>query len=114
MILIGYLPVPKLTCEPNKDKARELKNKLFHDCMRDLMAPLTSAERTGMDVVCADGAVCRVYPTLSATIADYPEQCKNGCVIGSFCPICLVNPDKCRDLRLKRTSAGKKAHSQSN
>ncbi|KAG8688888.1 hypothetical protein FRC11_004573, partial [Ceratobasidium sp. 423] len=31
MVLIGYLPIPKLDCEPNVDKARELKYKLFND-----------------------------------------------------------------------------------
>ncbi|KDN35600.1 hypothetical protein RSAG8_11462, partial [Rhizoctonia solani AG-8 WAC10335] len=100
MVLIGYLPVPKLTCEPNKDKARELKNKLYNDCMRHLLKPLTDAERVGMDVVCADGGVRRIYPVLSAAIADFPEQCKNSCIIGSFCPICLVNPNKRGDMDL--------------
>ncbi|KAG8685349.1 hypothetical protein FRC11_010728 [Ceratobasidium sp. 423] len=98
MVLIGYLPVPKLDCEPNVDKARELKYKLFNDCMRDLLAPLTAMERTRIKVVCADGGVRCIYPTLSSAIADFPEQCSNSCTIGSFCPVCLVNPDKRGDL----------------
>ncbi|KDN40727.1 hypothetical protein RSAG8_07902, partial [Rhizoctonia solani AG-8 WAC10335] len=66
--------------------------------MRDLLKPLTDAERTGIEVVCADGWVRRVYPTLVASIADYPEQCKNACTKGSFCPICLVKPEDRGDL----------------
>ncbi|KAG8706261.1 hypothetical protein FRC11_008370, partial [Ceratobasidium sp. 423] len=98
MVLIRYLPVPKLDCEPNVDKAQELKYKLFNDCMCDLLAPLTAAERTGIEVVCADGGVRHIYPTLSSTIADFPKQCSNSCTIGSFCPVCLVNLDKQGDL----------------
>ncbi|KAG8684795.1 hypothetical protein FRC11_011583, partial [Ceratobasidium sp. 423] len=67
-------------------------------CIRDLLQPLTDAEQAGMEVVCADGGVRRVYPTLSATIADFPEQCRNACTSGSRCPICLVQPDARGDL----------------
>ncbi|EUC56287.1 Zn-finger protein, putative [Rhizoctonia solani AG-3 Rhs1AP] len=98
MVLVGYLPIPDLDCEPNEDKARAMRTKLFNDCMRDLLEPLTQAERTGMEVVCADGGVRRIYPTLSSAIADYPEQCRNACTIGSWCPVCLVEPDARGDL----------------
>ncbi|KAF8709631.1 Zn-finger protein, partial [Rhizoctonia solani] len=98
MVLVGYLPIPTLDCEPNSKAARELRDKLFNDCIRDLLKPLTDAERVGMEVVCADGGVRRVYPTLSSTIADYPEQCRNACTTGSYCPICVVPRDKRGDL----------------
>ncbi|KAF8676955.1 Zn-finger protein [Rhizoctonia solani] len=98
MVLIGYLPIPDLDCEPNDDKAQAMQTKLFNTCMRDLLQPLTNAERVGMEVVCADGGVRRIYPTLSSAIADYPEQCRNACSIGSFCPVCLVQPDSRGDL----------------
>ncbi|KAF8758013.1 Zn-finger protein [Rhizoctonia solani] len=98
MVLIGYLPIPDLDCEPNDDKARAMRTKLFNTCMRDLLQPLTDAEQVGMEVVCADGGVRRIYPTLSSAIADYPEQCRNACSIGSFCPVCLVQPDLRGDL----------------
>ncbi|KAG8732289.1 hypothetical protein FRC11_014643 [Ceratobasidium sp. 423] len=75
MVLVGYLPIPTLDCEPDSKAARELKDKLFNDCIRHLLTPLTDAERVGMEVVCADGGVRRIYPTLSASIADFPEQC---------------------------------------
>lgn len=94
VILLGYLPVPDVGCEPNATKARDLKWKLFNDCLRNMLKPLTDAEREGVEIVCADGFVRRIYPVLSASIADFPEQCKNACTIGSFCPICLVHKDQ--------------------
>ncbi|KEP46441.1 putative Zn-finger protein [Rhizoctonia solani 123E] len=98
VVLLGYLPVPDLDCEPNATKARDIRWKLFNDCLRDMLKPLTDAEREGVEIVCADGNVRRIYPVLSASIADFPEQCKNACVIGSSCPLCLVHKDKKGDL----------------
>ncbi|CAE6409497.1 unnamed protein product [Rhizoctonia solani] len=98
MVLVGYLPIPDLDCEPNNKAARFMRDKLFNDCIRDLLQPLTDAERVGMDVVCADGGVRRIYPTLSAAIADFPEQCRNACSCGSGCPVCVVQPSVRGDL----------------
>ncbi|EUC66200.1 hypothetical protein RSOL_472470 [Rhizoctonia solani AG-3 Rhs1AP] len=98
MVLVGYLPIPDLDCEPNDKAARFMRDKLFNDCIRDLLQPLTDAERVGMDVVCADGGVRRIYPTLSAAIADFPEQCRNACSRGSGCPVCVVQPKVRGDL----------------
>ncbi|KAF8694533.1 Zn-finger Hypothetical protein, partial [Rhizoctonia solani] len=98
MVLVGYLPIPDLDCEPNDKAARFMKDKLFNDCMRNLLRPLTEAEQTGIEVVCADGGVCRIYPTLSAAIADFPEQCRNACTRGSGCPVCVVQPNVRGDL----------------
>ncbi|QRW23055.1 coatomer subunit beta [Rhizoctonia solani] len=98
MVLVGYLPIPNLDCEPNPKVAQQMQDKLFNDCLQDLLQPLTKAERTGMDVVCADGGVRRMYPTLSATIADFPEQCKNACTRGLGCPVCIVEPHVRGDL----------------
>ncbi|KEP48229.1 hypothetical protein V565_130300 [Rhizoctonia solani 123E] len=94
VVLLGYLPVPDMDCEPNATKARDIRWKLFNDCIRDMLKPLTDAEREGVEIVCADGNVRRIYPVLSASIADFPEQCKNACIIGSYCPLCLVHKDK--------------------
>ncbi|KAK0435049.1 Zn-finger domain-containing protein [Armillaria borealis] len=63
-VLIGYLPVTKLEC--------------FDD--------------EGVDMLCADGLIHRVYPLLAAYIADFPEQCLIACCKESFCPRCHVEP----------------------
>ncbi|KAG2040381.1 hypothetical protein BDR03DRAFT_932668 [Suillus americanus] len=64
-ILIGYLPVTKLNC-------------------------FTSDAQDGVDMVCADSFIRRVYPILAAYVADFPEQCLIACCKENRCPKCLV------------------------
>ncbi|QRW13649.1 plasma membrane ATPase 4 [Ceratobasidium sp. AG-Ba] len=79
-VLLGYLPVPKLDCESDKDERRLQRRHLFHQCMRALVKPLAEAAKKGVEVPCADGEVRRIYPLLASYIADFPEQCKVACV----------------------------------
>jgi hypothetical protein len=62
------------------------------------MAPLADACKTGIEVPCADGNIRRIYPVLTAYIADFPEQCKVACMKTSYCPLCTVKPDERGDL----------------
>lgn len=98
MILVGYIPVTKLECEPNVDKKRLLKRKLFHQCMAELVAPLAEACKQGAEAVCSDGEVRRIYPVFSGGMIDFPEQCKYACIKQPFCPTCEVPANERGDL----------------
>ncbi|QRV74378.1 C2H2 zinc finger [Ceratobasidium sp. AG-Ba] len=97
-VLLGYLPVPKLDFEPDKEKRRFHRQDLFHKCMKMMLEPLQEACKTGVEVPCADGAVRRIYPVLASYVADFPEQCRVACCKTNFCPLCTVHPDKKGDL----------------
>ncbi|QRV81454.1 plasma membrane ATPase 4 [Ceratobasidium sp. AG-Ba] len=97
-ILLGYLPVPKLNCESNKEERALQRRHLFHQCMRALVKPLAEAARTGVEVPCADGGVRRIYPLLASYIADFPEQCKVACIKQTHCPLCTAHPKQKGDL----------------
>ncbi|KAG1773538.1 hypothetical protein EDD22DRAFT_976124 [Suillus occidentalis] len=66
-VLIGYLPATKLDCFTSDAPGQD-----------------------GVDMVCADSFIRRVYPILAAYIADFPEQCLVACCKENRCPKCLV------------------------
>ncbi|KAJ3979296.1 hypothetical protein F5890DRAFT_1421568, partial [Lentinula detonsa] len=75
-VLIAYLSVDKISKEGiSKTQLRLHNYELFHRSMAVVLQSLKAAgnpKRGGVEMV---GAVRRVYPVLTAYIADYPEQC---------------------------------------
>ncbi|KAF8583280.1 hypothetical protein K439DRAFT_1647284 [Ramaria rubella] len=61
-VLLGYIPVSKLTC--------------FSKPQWSLMV---SAGTHGVSMTCADGGIHNVFPILSAYVADFPEQTLVAC-----------------------------------
>ncbi|KAG8708775.1 hypothetical protein FRC09_001037 [Ceratobasidium sp. 395] len=90
MLLIGYIPVPDLLFISNLEERRQKKWDVYHAALTKILAPLKQASAIGIEMVCADGGVRRVYPIVAGHMADFEEQCLAPCTRQSRCPICDV------------------------
>jgi hypothetical protein len=92
-VLIGYLPVPKYQVF-RKASMKQARQQFFHDCMREIVQPLETAGKYGVEMTCADGFIRQVFPILACYIADAPEQARVTCTRENRCPKCPVAVDE--------------------
>jgi hypothetical protein len=104
-ILLGYIPVPKYSGF-TPSRVKHARQQFFHDCMRRIVQPLVEAGKSGVDMVCADGLVRRVFPILACYVADAPEQALVTCTMENYCLKCTVRPND-RDKQLYPDHTGR-------
>jgi Plavaka transposase len=96
-MLIGYIPTSRLEGIGNKAARRRAVGNVFHFCMRNILAPITSYGETGIAMMSGDGISRRCHPILTAFVGDYPEQVLVSCTYSHRCPKCNVRPDRLGD-----------------
>lgn len=98
-VLIAYLSVDKIRhSHLTEIEHRSRVHRVFHESMKIVLDPLRKAGLTGIEMTSADGCVRKVYPILSAYVADYPEQCLVTCTKSTTCPKCQAPADHMEDL----------------
>ena len=88
-ILIGYLPVTKVTSFSEGAQANS-QYRLLHQAMRTLLQPLIAAGCNGVLMTCADGKIHNIFPILATYVTDHPEQCLIVCCNENHCPKCTI------------------------
>jgi hypothetical protein len=92
-MLIGYLPVPKLSAfKPGSHS--DASSNVFHHCMDEILEPLKEAGKSGVTMACADGYARHCFPVMAAYIADNPEQCLVACCKTSRCFQCKISTNQ--------------------
>ncbi|KAH9829113.1 uncharacterized protein C8Q71DRAFT_718714 [Rhodofomes roseus] len=92
-LLVGYLPVTRLSHIKQDETRRRANSNLFHSCLRLALAPTRQPGRQGTVMTTGDGTAKRCHPILAAYVGDYPEiVCVTGVKNGE-CPAGVVDPD---------------------
>ncbi|KAG8706037.1 hypothetical protein FRC11_008550, partial [Ceratobasidium sp. 423] len=89
MVIIGYLPVEDFEDVVNRETQANYRGELLHKSLTELLMPLRTASSDGMLAWCADGHLQHLYPTITAWVADWPEQNDIACTCRNGCPRCM-------------------------
>lgn len=100
-VLLGYLPLDSFKDVKSATERSRLHAESTHRAMEVLMEPLKEASKEGVDVWCADGCLCQVYPMVAAFVWDWPEQCDMASVGWGGCPVCKTPHPGWGDLQVR-------------
>jgi hypothetical protein len=83
--------LPKVHFEvADKKLARALSDRIYHECLRNLMLPLRKIARSGKEMTDSLGQVRMCYTVLAAYMADLPEATRLAGVINNTSPVTMA------------------------
>ncbi|KAI0026893.1 hypothetical protein K488DRAFT_91714 [Vararia minispora EC-137] len=91
-LLLGYLPVSRLTQIKNAESRQCALVNLFHTCMKDILNPFEAAGVDGVIMTSGDGQCRWCHPIFAAFVGDYPEQVLVTGTKYGHCPKGTVDP----------------------
>jgi len=89
-ILIGYIPVTKLSSIHGITVCHRALANLFHACMQNTLGLISSYSETGLEMKCGNRVWQRCHLIFATFVGDYPEQLLVTCTYNSWCPKCKV------------------------
>ena len=89
-VLIGYIPMTKLTCIQSKAARQHALGNLFHTCMYTALGPISPYGETSIDIMSGNGVWQQCLPISTIFIDNYPEQALVTCTYNGYCPKCIV------------------------
>jgi hypothetical protein len=92
-LLLGYLPVSRLTGIKSDEVRRRALANLFHRCMKDILSPLERAGVDGVILMSGDGKRRRCHPIFATFVGDYPEQILVAGAKSGLCPKGVIDAD---------------------
>jgi hypothetical protein len=88
-LLIGLLPIVSFNL-PKADHERAMLDRVFHFCLRNILAPLREVARNGKLMSNALGRLHNCYTVLSMYLVDHPEATRLAGVRQSVSPVTMA------------------------
>ena len=95
--MVAYIPITKFVGIPNKAGRHCAQVNLFHVYMQHLLALISAAGETGIEIVSREGIWRLCHPIFAAFVGEYPEQALVSCTYYGHCLKCTIPYDQLGD-----------------
>jgi hypothetical protein len=90
-MLLALLPKPKFTGISDTSVARAVRDRVFHRCIRTVLAPLRKVAKEGKHMSDSQGNTRFCFTVLSMYMVDYPEATRLAGVISNTSTVTLAS-----------------------
>ncbi len=91
-ILLGYVLATKLSSISNNAACYHTLANLFHACMCEVLGPLASYIKSGLEMLSGNGIWCQCHLIVVTYVGDYMEQVLVTCTYYGCWPKFTVHP----------------------